>query len=376
LFLFKNSLKIVVYTKSTLFYYNTDIMITLKLRVKGNTRWLDKLASETNFVWNYVNDLSFRNIRDHSMFLSAFDVYKYFIGATKEGLRLHSLTLQAIADEYVTRRRQFRKNKLRWRKSNGSRRSLGWVPFKTKSVRLRKSVLYYGKFKFKVWDSYGLENYEFRAGSFNQDVRGRWYINICVDTQDAPGAQSGAIGIDLGLKDFAATSDGEIIESQRFYRDLEPKLSSAQRANKKSRVKAIHAKISNRRKDFLHKLSSRLTQENAAVFVGNVSSSKLTKTKMAKSVLDAGWSMFKTMLEYKAIRRQVLLKEINEAWTSQTCSVCKNRTGPKGLVELGIREWSCAECGSSHNRDINAAKNILALGLERLGVGIPCFMAG
>ena len=97
-----------------------------------------------------------------------------------------------------------------------------------------------------------------------------------------------SIGIDLGLKDFAATSDGAVIEAKKFYRALKAKLATAQRASKKDQVKAIHAKIAHRRKDFHHKLGTRLVQGYGAIYVGNVNASALAKTNQAKSVLDAG----------------------------------------------------------------------------------------
>ncbi|MCV6588033.1 MAG: transposase [Marinobacterium sp.] len=130
------------------------------------------------------------------------------------------------------------------------------------------------------------------------------------------------IGIDLGLKDTAICSDGTRLEAGRFYRDLEPKLASAQRASKKKRVKAIHAKIANRRKDALHKFSRQLVNRAGEIYVGNVKSSPLTRTKMAKSVLDAGWAMLKTMLEYKYDSAGIVFKEVNESYTTQTCSSC------------------------------------------------------
>jgi transposase len=105
--------------------------------------------------------------------------------------------------------------------------------------------------------------------------------------------------------------------------------------------------------------------------VGNVSPSKLVKTKMAKSVYDAGWSMLKTMLEYKCDHAGIVFKEVNEAYTTRACSACGSLTGPKGINGLRIREWACCECGVAHDRDINAARNILALGHERPSVGIP-----
>ncbi len=117
--------------------------------------------------------------------------------------------------------------------------------------------------------------------------------------------------------------------------------------------------------------SRKLVNENATIFVGDVSSQKLVKTKMAKSVLDAGWGQFKTMLGYKCANAGVVFEVINESYTTVTCSVCKKRTGPRGLEGLRIRAWLCEECGTFHAcRDTNAAINILALGHERLAVGI------
>lgn len=124
-------------------------MQTLKIRIKGNCKWLAKLANEVNFVWNYVNDLFFRNIQQRGKFLSAYDVDKYLVGATKEGLNLHIHTLQEIAFQYVVKRKMAKKHKLKWR----SKRSLGWIPFKVGSIRLKESTLYYKNFTFKVWDS-------------------------------------------------------------------------------------------------------------------------------------------------------------------------------------------------------------------------------
>ena len=147
----------------------------------------------------------------------------------------------------------------------------------------------------------------------------------------------------------------------------------AQRTNKKLEVKNIHAKIKNRHKDELHQFSTMLTQEYGAIFVGNVSSSKLVKTKMVKSTLDAGWSSLKTMLEYKSRQAGVIFEEVNEAYSSQICSSCGeiSDNSPKGRAGLRIREWICSDCGSVNDRDLNAARNILVLGHERLAEEIP-----
>ena len=181
-----------------------------------------------------------------------------------------------------------------------------------------------------------------------------------------------SIGIDLGLTRFAAFSDSGMppIDAERFYRDLEPALARAQRARKKRRARTIHAKVSNRRKDFLHKLSTRLVNGYGALFVGNVNASALAKTRQAKSVLDAGWSAFRTMLSYKCAHAGVWFEEVDEAFSTQTCSVCNSRAGPKGREGLGMRGWRCGVCGAIHDRDVNAAQNILAAGHRRLAEGI------
>lgn len=345
---------------------------TLRVRVKDRHRpLLNQMARSVNFVWNYVNDLSSRSIRERGTFLSAFDIHPYTKGAGKE-LGLHSQTLQYIASEYVTRRKQFGKSRLAWRKSGGVRRSLGWIPFNTGATQWKNGQVVHNGLHFKVWDSYGLSKYRFRSGSFSEDARGRWYFNVVVEAEIEMPAGQAVIGIDLGLKDTATCSDGTKLEAGRFYRDLETQLAAAQRANKKQRVRAIHAKIRNRRQDALHKFSRALVNRCGAIYVGDVKSKPLTQTKMAKSVSDAGWFMLKTMLSYKSAHAGIVFKEVNESYTTQTCSSCGSlpSSRPKGIAGLGVREWTCA-CGVTHDRDINAALNILALGHKGPSVGIP-----
>ncbi len=174
-----------------------------------------------------------------------------------------------------------------------------------------------------------------------------------------------------GTTSLVATSDWEKLLAPQFYRGLEAKLAIAQRAGKKNRVRAIHAKVANRRKDSLHQFSTRLVRGYDTVFVGNVSASALAKTRHAKSVLDAGWSAFRSMLRYKCAFAGATFAEVNEAFSTQACSACGSRSGPKGIAGLGIREWTCGECGAVHDRNVNAAKNILAAGRRRLAEGIP-----
>ncbi|MDB5869853.1 MAG: transposase, OrfB family [Polaromonas sp.] len=351
-------------------------MKTLRVRIKDkHARALDKMACECNLVWNYVNELSSTHTRRTGKFFTAYDMAKYTAGAGKEGLTVHSQTVQCVTEEYVARRKQFKKAKLRWRVSRGPRKSIGWLPFKTGAVIFRSGQLRYAGQFFGLWDSYELAGYQFRSGNFSQDSRGRWYANICVESVAIKSAGTASIGIDLGLKDFATLSTGEKIEAQRIYRGAEQALAVAQRANKKKRPKAIHAKIANRRKDFLHKLSTRLVSQNSAIFVGNVNAAGLAKTRMAKSVFDAGWSSFRTMLQYKCDHAAVWFEQVDERDTTQTCSSCGviPDSSPKGLAGLNKRSWECCICGAVHDRDINAALNIRARGHARLVAGIPVF---
>ena len=339
---------------------------TLQVRVRDkHAHALREMSVAVNQVWNFVNALSQRAIRERGLFLSAYDIHPYTKGSGKL-LGLHSQTVQAITEEYVTRRKQFKKTKLRWRVSRGARRALGWVP--VKSLEWRDGQVFHGGRYFKVFDSYGLSAYRLKSGSFSEDARGRWYLNIAAEVAEEKPKGTNAVGIDLGCKTVATASDGTVMASGRWYRDLEQSLAIAQRAKNKQRVRAIHAKIKHRRKDAQHKFTTDLVRHNAAIFVGDVDSMKLVKTQLAKSVLDAGWGQLKALLKSKCDRAGVVFEEVSEYLTTQTCSACGAlpTQRPKGIAGLGIREWTCDACGSHHDRDINAARNILAVGLDRL----------
>jgi IS605 OrfB family transposase len=157
-----------------------------------------------------------------------------------------------------------------------------------------------------------------------------------------------------------------------IYRVAEEALAVAQRARKRRRVAAIHARIAYRRHDYLHKLTTRLVREFDHIVVGNVNAAGLARTSMAKSVLDAGWSSLRNQLAYKAIRHGARFEEVDERFTTQVCSDCGQLpdSRPNGIADLGIREWRCSDCGAVHDRDFNAALNILRRGRATLAVGI------
>ena len=354
---------------------STLVTRTLKIRVKDkHAVLLQRMATQVNQVWNFCNETSSRSIRERSTWLSGFDLQKYTNGFSKcDGVLIGSKTIQQVCEEYVTRRKQFKKAKLRWRVSNpkSSRRSLGWIPFKSGALVYANGQIQFAGHRLCLWDSYGLSNYKLRAGNFNQDVRGRWYLNVVVQIPSVASAGTRSVGMDLGVKTAATTSDGQKLEGH-WYRAQEEALARAQRAKKKDRVRSIHAKIANQRKDALHKFSHAMVSQYGAIFVGNISSQWMLKTSSAKGTLDASWSRLKIMLEYKSHQAGVIFEVVNEAYTTQTCSCCGNisSSSPKGRAGLRVREWTCSDCGAHHDRDVNAAINILAAGHRRLA-GIP-----
>jgi IS605 OrfB family transposase len=340
-----------------------------RYRIKGSSslRKLAMQAKAVNFVWNFCNDSQKAAVRWGRRWLTGYDLNALTDGSGQD-LDLGAQTVQAIGQQYALSRKTHKKRWLRYR----GIRSLGWVPFKATGIKQIADGFKFRGHVYRVWLSRPVPG-RIKCGSFAQDAVGHWYINLCVDVPIATTCGPGKVGIDLGLKTTATMSDGSKFDGVRAYRANEPKLAIAQRARKKQRVKALHAQAKNRRLDGLHKLTTQLVRENKSVAVGNVSSTKLAKTKMAKSVYDAGWGMLRQFLRYKTLASGAEYVEVDESYSSQRCSHCGTlpESRPRGIAALEIREWTCSNCGTGHDRDINAARNILALGSERPAEGIP-----
>jgi putative transposase len=339
-------------------------LLTYRFRIKDATSGthLGKMADAINYVWNYCQEVSLLAYRRDKTLLSAYDLHTLTAGTSKD-LRVSADTIQQVCTEYVTRKRQFRKRKLKWR---SRKRSLGWIPFKAAYIRLQGDTVTYCGQRFRLWLSRPVEG-TVKTGSFSQDARGRWYVNFHCAVPDAiaPIGQA-EIGIDLGLTHQIACSDGSIYSRENLTRQHDTALAMAQRARKTKRVKAIQAKITNCRKDWTHKATTAIARRAKLIVIGDVSSAKLTKTPFAKSTLDVAWYSVRHQLTYKAIRLAGVCVPGRETFSSVTCSSCGCRTGPSGLSALGVREWCCFSCGVVHDRDVNAAQNIL-----RTGRGTP-----
>ncbi|MGP5223204.1 RNA-guided endonuclease InsQ/TnpB family protein, partial [Psychrobacter celer] len=289
-------------------------MKTLKLRIKDkHAKQLNILAGSVNFVWNYVNELSFKHLQRTGKFFSAYDLAAYTKGAG-EYLNLHSQTLQAISEVYAKSRKQFKKAKLNWRTNNpqAKRKSLGWIPFKKTAIKhlatrqsgkkslkstIQLSLAKGKKLIIDLWDSYNLSLYRINTCELVQDARGHWYA--CVTVKEFPKTKcgTGQVGIDLGCKDSAVSSNGDVLTTKLTQQYAE-KLAIAQRAKNKKRVRAIHAKIKNTRQDLIHKFTNKLVKANSLIVVGKIKSTSFTSSKLAKSVYDAGWFEIKRQLDY------------------------------------------------------------------------------
>jgi IS605 OrfB family transposase len=208
------------------------------------------------------------------------------------------------------------------------------------------------------------------------DGAGRYYASFVVQIQAAPLPWTPAqVGIDLGLTHFATLSTGEKITNPLWLRQRQKALRRAQRSlsrrqkgssnrdKQRRKVAKLHARVADARRDFHHQLSARLIRENQAVVAEKLNVAALGRSNLARSVHDAAWSSFVAMLEYKAAlsgRRVVRIDQWHPS--SQLCSTCGQRNGPKGLGALKVRTWTCLACGTEHDRDVNAALNILAAG--------------
>lgn len=213
--------------------------------------------------------------------------------------------------------------------------------------------------------------------TITKDSAGRYFASFVVAVTDEPLPLTAAeVGIDLGLTTFAVLSDGKTISSPRFLRQAERRLRKAQQVlsrkdkGSKNRAKArvklakMHARVVDTRRDWAHKHSTTIIRDNQAVFVEDLSVKGLARTRLAKSVHDAGWGMFTRMVEEKAARHGRYFARVDRWFPStRICSACGVVSDKKPLQ---VREWTC-ECGITHDRDLNTARNILAAGqAERL----------
>ena len=359
--------------------------VTLSSKVRPSCKpWLEHAAREVNQVWNYCNALTYKAWHNHfggsRKWLSAYEIDKLTAGCGELFEKIGADVSQCVSAEHAAKRSQFKKSKLRWRKSGGAKRSLGWVPFKAPNLRFKVDKKDPSKIKVgflgksirlfqaeRLLGAYRLAKQgvgKLRAGNFSQDAVGDWYLNVVVDRvelQLAPvfGPDS-SIGMDPGQQNAMTGSDSRTLRSGR-YREMEPKIQQAQKNAHPGQAKRFNRKAKRQRLDDRNKFCRGVVGDYARVWVGDLSPKKMAKSKLkgqAKSVHDASFGAAYSTLEAMGHRAGRVVGKVNERNSTRSCSNCQALTGPAGLDGCVVRHWVCAACGTDHDRDVNSGENL------------------
>ena len=219
---------------------------------------------------------------------------------------------------------------------------------------------------------------------------GKYFVSVFTEEEYVtPIKKTGkSVGVDMGLKDLLVTSEGETFKNNRYTRRYESKLAKAQKhlsrkkkdsrgfENQRLKVARLHEKISNSRADYLHKCSISLVRRYDTIYIEDLNVKGMTKNhRLAKSITDASWGSFVSMLTYKAEWNNKKVVKVDRYFpSSQTCNVCGYVN--KDIKDLSVREWECPHCHANHDRDVNAAINILRIGLNNTSAGTVDYTGG
>jgi putative transposase len=288
--------------------------------------------------------------------------------------------LQHLQNAYLS----FWRKQGRYPQFKSKRKSRASATFTTSGFRWRDGQIWLAKMDAPLairWSRPLPEGAEPSTVTVSRDAAGRWHISILVEETIRPlPAADSAVGIDAGITSLLTLSTGEKIVNPRHERRDRERLAKAQRdlarkakgsANRaKAKVKAakVYAQIADRRRDHLHKLSTRIIRENQTVMIEDLSVRNMVRNHcLARAISDASWSELRRQLEYKADWYGRTVIAIDRFYpSSKTCSACGAITAK---MPLNVREWACASCGTLHDRDVNAAKVILAEGLSVIACG-------
>jgi len=279
---------------------------------------------------------------------------------------------------------RFRDNQARYPRYKSRKKSRASAEYTRSAFRYRDGRLRLAKMTAPlavVWSRPLPDGAEPSTVTVSRDPAGRWFVSLLCECAVEPHpAIDTVVGVDAGITSLVTLSSGEKIANPRHERRDRDRLALVQRrlartqkgsANRdKARLKVarVHARIADRRKDFLHKLTTRLVRDNQAVVIEDLSVRNMTRNHhLARAISDAAWRQMRAMLEYKCqwYGRDLV---VTGRWypSTTTCSACGHRAGP---LPLNLRQWDCANCGTRHDRDINAAVNIRAAGLAVLACG-------
>lgn len=338
------------------------------------------------YVWNHILAWRSEEYRVNKTKINYSDTSAYLTNLKKEHPFLAGVSAVALQQALRNQDRALSGFLTRRVKYPSFKKKHGKQSFRlaTGGFTLKGDVLRIAKFDrpIKVAWSRPLEGNPLSI-TLSRDSAGRYFVSFLCDPEiQLRPALDTIVGIDVGLTDFAITSDGKKYKPAKLTRKYEKKLTKLQRRLSKKvkggknrdrarlKVARVHTKIADSRRDFLQKLSTKLINENQVICLEDLNVAGMAKNhKLSVSIHDASWSSFISMLEYKAAWYGRTIVKVSPWYpSSQICSACGYRSSKKAL---DIRKWTCSECGALHDRDINAAINILTAGTAELARGVP-----
>lgn len=341
---------------------------------------LSRTFGSVRFVWNWALALRTREYRTAKKSLGYHDLSALLTAQKKNSETAWLSEISSVPLQQALRHQQaafnnFFNKRARYPrfKSRGGRAS---AEYTASAFRWRDGQLFLAKMKDPLPIAWSREVPEGAPSTVtvSRDTAGRYFVSMLFEDEAEPAEPSGwDVGIDVGLKNFATLSTGQTIANPKWLRSKEKKLARYQRMmarktkgsnnrNKARRkVARVHAEVADARRDFHHQLSTEIVRKFDTIVVEDLAPSNMVKSRsLAKSISDAGWRQFRTFLEYKAGwygKRFVVIDRFHPS--SKLCSECGHLLAH---LSLGTRQWACPDCGTLHDRDINAAKNILAEG--------------